>query len=73
MIILLLDTSTQANLLLTNLKEVIEKLQSEKNFYKTKVEFFKVDNKRLNVVNKKLIEKVKCLEDKLETLTLVLS
>ena len=46
MIILLLDTSTQANLLLTNLKEVIEKLQSEKNFYETKVEFLKIDNKR---------------------------
>ena len=73
MIILLLDTSTQANLLLTNLKEVIEKLQSEKNFYETKVEFLKIDNKRVYVVNKKLIEKVKCLEDKLETLTLVLS
>ena len=72
MIILLLDTSTQANLLLTNLKEVIEKLQSEKNFYKTKVEFLKIDNKRIYVVNKKLIEKVKCLEDKLETLTFVL-
>ena len=70
---LLLGTSTQANLLLTNLKELIEKLQSEKNFYKTKVEFLKIDNKRLYVVNKKLIEKVKCLEDKLETLTLVLS
>ena len=60
--------SNQAHLHLESLKEIVKKLQSERNYYKSKVELLKVENKRLGTSNKSLINKVKCLEEKIETL-----
>ena len=64
---LLTDVSNQASMLLFNLKEIIDKLQAESNYFKTQVEKLKFEKKQLIVSNKNLSNKVDCLEEKLKT------
>ena len=61
------DVSNQANLLLVNLKEVIGKLQAERNYFKTQVEKLQIEKQKLFVSNQKMSKKVKCLEEELKT------
>ena len=60
--ILFIDESNQANILLFNLKEVIDKLQAERNYFKTQVEKLQFEKKQLIISNKNLSNKVDCLE-----------
>ena len=57
-----IDLSNQASVLLINLKEIIDKLQSENNYFKTQVVKLKVENKNLIISNKNLTNKVNMLE-----------
>ena len=50
--------SNQASVLLMNLKEIIIKIQSEKNYLKTQVVKLKVENKQLITSNKNLTNKI---------------
>ena len=68
----LLDVSNQAHLHLNSLKEIIIKLQSERNYFKSKVEVLKIEKKNLNSSNKNLMNKVKFLEEKVKNLRSVL-
>ena len=61
------DVSNQTNVLLLNLKEIVEKLQAERNYLKTQVENLQFEKKQLIVSNKNLSNKVDCLEEKLKT------
>ena len=63
------DVSHQANLLLFNLKEVIGKLQDERNYFKNQVEKLKIEKQQLTISNQKMSKKVKCLEEQLKTTT----
>ena len=63
------DVSNQANLLLINLKEVIGKLQAERNYFKNLVEKIQIEKQQLIISNKKMSKKVKCLEEDLKTTT----
>ena len=67
MLVNLLDVSNQANFLLDNLKEIIEKMQAEKNYFKTQLEKLQIENQKLVVSNKKLVNKNSFLEEKLKT------
>ena len=58
--------SNQANVLLTNLKEIVDKLLSEKAYYKTQVEKLMIEKKQLIVSNKNLTNKVKMFEKDLQ-------
>ena len=49
-----------------NLKEIIKKLQSEKNYFKTQVEKLKIERKQLIISNKNLSNEVSCLQDDLK-------
>ena len=60
------DVSNQANVLLTNLKEIVDKLLSEKAYYKTQVEKLMIEKKQLIVSNKNLTNKVKMFEKDLQ-------
>ena len=51
-ILKLLDVSNQAHLHLKNVKEIIEKLQNEINYFKSKVQLLKIEKKRLNSSNR---------------------
>ena len=59
--------SNQANLILMNLKQLIDKLQSEKAYFKTQVEKLKIEKKQLIVSNKNLTNKVNMLEKDLQS------
>ena len=61
------DVSSNANLLLINLKEVIDKLQSERNFFKTQTEKLQIEKQQLIILNKSLTNKVESLKGKLKT------
>ena len=50
-----------------NLKEIIEKLQHEKTYYKTKVEKLQIEKEQLINSNKNLSNKVDYLEEKLNS------
>ena len=63
----MLDVSNQANFLLENLKEIIAKMQVERNYFKTQVEKLQIENQKLVVSNKKLVNKNSFLEEKLKT------
>ena len=65
-IILFTDISNHANILLVNLKEIIDKLQSERNHFKTQVEKLQFEKQQLIVSNKNLSNKVNCLEKTLK-------
>ena len=58
-----LDISNQANLLLVNLKEIIEKLETERNYFKNQVEKLQIEKKQLIISNKNLSNEVNCLRD----------
>ena len=66
------DVSNQANLLLNNLKEVIDNLQAERNYFKTQVEKLKKEKQQLSISNQNMSKKVKCLEEELKTTTTLL-
>ena len=59
--------SNQASVLLINLKEIINKLQSEKNYFKTQVVKLQVEKKQLVISNKNLTNKVNMLEKGLQS------
>ena len=61
-----IDLSNQASVLLINLKEIINKLQTEKNDFKTQVVKLKVENKHLIISNKNLTNKFNLLEKELK-------
>ena len=54
-------------MLLVNLKEIIDKLQSEKSYLKTQVAKLQLEKKQLIILNKNLSIKVNPLEDKLKS------
>ena len=62
------DISNQANLLLTNLKVLVESLQTKKTYFQTQVEKLQIEKKQLIVSNKKLSNKVISLEDYIKEL-----
>ena len=62
------DISNQANLLLTNLKVLVENLQTKKTYFQTQVEKLQIEKKQLIVSNKKLSNKVISLEDYIKEL-----
>ena len=63
------DVSNQANLLLVNLKEVIGKLQAERNYFKTQVEKLLIEKQQLVVLNQNMSKKVKYLKEELKRTT----
>ena len=64
----LIDFTNKAHLHLENLKEIVEKLQNERNYFKSKVNLLIIEKERLHTSNKNLMNKVKCLEEKVESL-----
>ena len=54
-------------MLLNNLKEVIDNLQAERNYFKTQVEKLKKEKQQLSISNQNMSKKVKCLEEELKT------
>ena len=66
-IIFFTDISNHANILLVNLKEIIDKLQSERNNFKTQVEKLQFEKQQLVILNKNLSNIVNCLEETLKT------
>ena len=64
---LFVDVSNQASVLLLNLKEIIDKLQLEKNYFKTQVVKLQVEKKQLVISNKNLTNKVNMLEKGLQS------
>ena len=52
--------------MLTDLKDIIEKLQTKNTFFQKQVEILKIEKKQLINLNKILINKVNCLEEKLK-------
>ena len=69
--LLFLDISNQANLLLVNLKEIIEKLQSDNFYFQTQVENLQIENKQLTISNKKLVNEVNGLKENLKVKKIV--
>ena len=61
------DVSNQANLLLTNLKEIIDKLQAKNISFQNQVKKLKIENKQLIILNKKLSIDVNYLKKELKT------
>ena len=62
-----IDLSNQASVLLMNLKEIIIKIQSEKNYLKTQVVKLKVENKQLITSNKNLTNEIYLLKKDLQS------
>ena len=60
--IFILDVSNQTNLLLNNLKLIVDKLQSEKAYLKTQVEKLKTEKEQLVIPNYNLTNKISMLE-----------
>ena len=58
--------TNQTNLLLMNLKSIVDKLQSEKAYFKTQVEKLEIEKKQLLVSNENLTNKVNMLEKDLQ-------
>ncbi len=57
-------------MLLINLKEIIDKLQAERNYFKTQVEKLQSENHLLVILNKSLKNKIDSLEKDLQGKTL---
>ena len=66
------DVTNQANFLFANLKEIIEKLQKEKNYLITQVEKLQIEKSQIAISNKSLINKVELLQIELRRKTLPL-
>ena len=64
--IFVLDVSNQANLLLVNLKEIIDNLQTEKNYFKNQVEKLQIEKKQLIISNKDFSNKLNFLKEDLK-------
>ena len=64
--LIFIDVSNQTNLLLNNLKLIVDKLQSEKAHFKTQVEKLEIEKKQLIISNKSLTNKVDMLEKYLQ-------
>ena len=64
---LLEDVSNQANLLLTNLKEIIDKLQAKNISFQNQVKLLTTENKQLILSNNKLFIEVNCLKEVLKS------
>ena len=62
------DISNQANLLLTNLKVLVDNLQAKTSYFQAQVEKLKTEKKQLIISNKNLSKKVNCLEDYIKKL-----
>ena len=58
--------SNQTNLLLNNLKLIVDKIQSEKTHLKNQVEKLNIEKKQLVISNKNLTNKVDMLEKDLQ-------
>ena len=65
--LLILDLSNQANLLLVNLKGIVDKLQAKNICFQTQVKKLATENKQLIISNKKLSIEVNCLKEDLKT------
>ena len=65
-IILFTDVSNHANMLLINLKEIIDKLQCERNHFKSQVEKLQLEKQQLIISNKNMSNKVNGLEETLK-------
>ena len=63
---LFLDVSNQANLLLVNLKEIIEKIQAEKYYFKNQIEKLQIENEQLIISNKNLFNELNCSKEDLK-------
>ena len=70
---LFLDVLNQANLLLVNLKEIIDDLQAKNVQFQTQVEKLKIENnyltienKQLVISNKNLFSEVNCLRENIK-------
>ena len=61
-----LDVSYQANLLLSNMKEIIEKLQSDNYYFQTQVKNLQIENKHLTIPNKNLSKELSSLKENLK-------
>ena len=61
-----LDVSNQTNLLLNNLKLIVDTIQSEKTILKHQVEKLKIEKKQLISSNKILSNKIEMLEKDLQ-------
>lgn len=66
LIFLFLDVSNQANFLLSNLKEIIEKLQSDNFYFQTQVENLQIENKHLTISNENLSKELSSLKENLK-------
>ena len=49
------------------MKEIVDKLQAERNYFEAQVEKLQFEKKQLVISNKNLSSKVDCLEEKLKT------
>ena len=54
-------------MLLINLKEVIGKLQTERNHFKSQVDKLQIEKQQLVILNQNMSKKLKCLEEELKT------
>ena len=64
--LIFIDVPNQTNLLLNNLKLIVDKLQSEKAHFKIHVEKLKIEKKQLIISNKSPTSKVDMLEKHLQ-------
>ena len=62
------DVSNQANLLLTNLKALVDELQAKTTYFLTQVEKLQVEKNQLIFSNKKLSNKANSLEKEIKEL-----
>ena len=60
------DISKQANLLLINLKEIIDQVQAKNVSFQNKVKKLTIENKQLINSNKKLSNELNCLKEDLK-------
>ena len=58
--------SNQASSIIKNLKQLIDKLQSEKSYFITQVEKLKMEKKQLTFSNKSLTIKINMLQKDLQ-------
>ena len=61
-----LDVSNQVNLLMTNLKVLVDELQAKTTYFQIQVEKLQIENNQLVISNKKLSNKVNSLEKEIK-------
>ena len=62
------DNSNQANLLLTNLKVLVDNLQAKTTYFQTQVDKLQIEKKQLIISNKKLSNKLYSFEKEIKEL-----